>query len=210
MPDNNNNKPVKPVGLVRVSTGGDVERDKTFKGKQEQDVSAPGQGTSVGNAKEGRVSASVKRIPKRVKKSRQEAECLDRFLSTIDKAGNTTISEMREIARGLEKKTVEQLLESPEGIAFLAIKNKFSFHPELPLEMNRFIARINMEPQKRPRLTGEEKKMTYNERYPHMQLPRKYINEAEAIANRANVPTTVIIRHLLDIAFATIGIKVTE
>lgn len=192
MPDNNSKKPAKPLGLIRVSTGGEVNRQTVVDEKPPKHDLVP------------------KLPPKKKTKPKDMTSSFDEFLSALNSSGITTIAEMREMTKEFENKTPEQLLQTPEGIAFLAVKHKFSFHPELPLEMNQFVARINLKPKTRPRLTGEEKKMTYNERYPHMQLPRRYIEEAEAIASRANVPSTMVIRCLLDTAFAGIGIKMSD
>ena len=210
-----NQKPTRPKAFTMVDVGGNnVVENKTHikqttassdfgdKADKEADTKSYALSPPLVQIK----TASQSKV-KRIKKSPMENNS-EELLFALAKLGPNSIDELLALVTRLKSMSVEQLLENPEGMIYLASKYGYSFIPELPLEMNRFIAKANLLPKTKAHLTKEERQLSYAERYPHMQVSRKYKIIIDTIAHNANVPATVIMRMLLDMALGAIGVDI--
>lgn len=195
--DENNKKPTRPNKVfTMVDIGGNnVEKIETIPNAA---LPSTAHTESVPSAKKER------------KQNSKERNHSDQLIFALAELAPGSVAELLSLVTRLSSMTTEQLLQSPEGIIYLGSKYGFSYDPELAIETNRFIANARLVPRIKPHLSQEMKQLSYAERYPHLQVSRKYKLIIDNIARKANTPATVILRLLLDTALATIGLETEE
>lgn len=199
--DETNNKPNRPnKTFSMLDVGGNNVGETDKKAAIIQDVALPS-------------TAHSEPVLPTQKERKQKARLTnnsEQLLFALAELAPGSVAELLSLVTRLSSMTTEQLLEKPEGIIYLGSKYGFSYDPELTINANRFIANANLEPRTKPHLSEEMKQLSYAERYPHLQVSRKYKLIIDNIARKANTPATVILRLLLDIALAQIGIETKE